>query len=194
MWKAKKMKAFITCSLVIFYIQLSSFANAAAQVPYYSQYDNVYEPDATCGLTSAAMVISYFKARKVSPDSLYQRYGKAMGATPEGQMAIYKDFGLYATATRKGSRASIINHLRQNRIVVIHGWFTESGHIMPLINNANDGFVANDPAGVWKKCARCGYTSNTLGAGVKYLYSDLNSSVLSYDGDIWYSVISNQPF
>ncbi|MEI8026838.1 MAG: C39 family peptidase [Pseudomonadota bacterium] len=188
------MKLLVIGSLVFFYFQSSSLAKAAGQVPYFSQYDNVYEPDATCGLTSAAMVISYFKARKVSPDSLYQRYGKAKGATPEGQTAIYKDFGLYATGTRTGSRSSIINHLKQNRIVVIHGWFTENGHIMPLIQNTNDGFVANDPAGVWKKCARCGYTSNTLGAGVKYTYADLTNSVLSYDGDIWYSVISNQPF
>ena len=186
------MKLLALWSALFFYTQ--SFAAEFAQVPYYSQYDNIYEPEATCGLTSAAMVLSYFKARKISPDTLYQQYGKAKGSTPEGQTAIYNDYGLYAKSTRTGSRASIINELKHNRIVVIHGWFTESGHIMPLIGNASDGFIANDPAGVWKKCPRCGYTSNTLGAGVKYLSAELNSAVLSYDGDIWYSVISNQPF
>jgi ABC-type bacteriocin/lantibiotic exporter with double-glycine peptidase domain len=172
----------------------TSLGEVLMQVPYYSQYDNLYEPDATCGLTSAAMVISYFKGKRVSSDSLYLRYGKPQGTTPEGQADIYRDYGLYAKSTRVGSRAAIGEHLRQNRIVVIHGWFTESGHIMPLIGYANDGYIVNDPAGVWRKCPRCGYSSDTFGARVKYTFSSLNNSVLSYDGDVWFSVISNLPF
>jgi len=187
------MKHLLLWSLTFLFTH-SSLADAFGSVPYYSQYDNIYEPESTCGITSAAMVLSYFTGRNVYPDQLYRTYGKAKGASPEGQASMYKDFGLYAKATRTGTRAAIINHLNQGRIVVIHGWFTDNGHIMPIVRAADNGFIVNDPAGVWKRCARCGYYGQKSGEGVQYLFSELNNSVLSYDGDIWYSVISKQPF
>lgn len=187
------MRFFLTSlSLVLF--NVAAFAMEPLNVPYYKQAHNRYEPHATCGITSGAMLVSYFTGKKVTPDSLYEIYGKPQGTTPEGLAEIYRDYGLYAYATRKGSRAEIKNHLLNGRVVVVHGWFTSNGHIMPFIGMDDRGFIANDPAGIWKGCVRCGYNPGTIGGRVPYSYSSLSSQVLGADGEIWYSVASRANF
>ncbi|GGD51666.1 C39 family peptidase [Lacimicrobium alkaliphilum] len=42
-----------------------------AQVPYYSQLDNLHKPDSTCSITSLAMISDYFDL--TDPEQLGQR-------------------------------------------------------------------------------------------------------------------------
>jgi len=182
--------------LVVFWMlqSLASMGLAASlNVPYFQQKDNVFEPSATCGNTSGSMLISYHLGSKVTPDSIYKSFGKSRGQSPEGLAYIYKAFGLYSYATRQGTRAEIKAHLQKGRPVVVHGYFTPNGHIITIIGFTETGWIVNDPAGEWKKCAYCGYYPNSLGKGLNYNYSYVNNNVLSYDGDIWYSVASTSP-
>ena len=181
-------------SISMFLISMAAFAMEPLKVPYYKQQYNRYEPHATCGITSGAMLVSYYTGSVVTPDDLYLSYGKPQGTTPEGLAEIYRDYGLYAHSTRKGTRAEIRNHLMNGRAVVVHGWFTSNGHIMAFIGMNDNGFIANDPAGIWRGCARCGYNAGTIGGRVSYSYGSLSSDVLGADGQIWYSVASKSNF
>ena len=165
------------------------------ETPYFMQRDNYYEPGGTCGLTSAAMVINYWykkssnKKRSVTPDKLYTRFGKYQGQSPILLDALFKKLGFQSSHTYLGTRADIKKQLSLGRPIIIHGWFTRNGHIIVLTGFNENGFIANDPGGIWKRCYKCGY-SGGYGKSVLYTYSQLNSSVLGRDGDIWYSYIS----
>ncbi len=165
---------------------------AANSVPYFYQYDNWNEPGSTCGVTSAAMVLSA-AGTAVNPDQLYNRYGKPQGQSPEGLAQIYRWEGYHAKWSRTATRAELKAHLRAGRPVVVHGHFTGAGHIVVLTGYNQQGWIVNDPAGNWYGCHSCGH-SYELGHGVLYTYGEMNGAVLGYDGDIWMSVLSTSPF
>ena len=164
-------------------------------VPYYYQYDNLYEPGSTCGLTSAAMVIGQGGVT-VSPDTLYRRYGKAQGQSPSGLAALYRAELGYGEGTTTGTRARIRAQIDAGRPVVIHGYFTRAGHVLVVIGYDDAGWIINDPAGRWAGCCGCGYPgrTSTNGRAVHYSYEELDSSVIGVDGDVWMSAASTTPF
>lgn len=163
-------------------------------VPYFYQYNNFYEPAATCGLTSAAMLLNYY-SKGVTPDGLYTRFGKAAGQTPEGLANVYAAYGLASRSTRAGTEAMIRRQIDAGRPVVVHGWFTSAGHIVVIIGYNSTGWVVNDPSGRWAGCYACGYPNRTStnGRGVTYSYSSMRS-VISTDGDIWLSTAGTSSF
>lgn len=162
-------------------------------VPYYYQYDNAHEPGATCGLTSAAMLLGYW-GRNLSPDDLYESYGKAQGQSPDTLAELYASEGLHSDSTYAGTFSLIRDQIDAGRPVVVHGYFT-SGHIVVIIGYDNEGFIINDPAGLWAGCSMCGYPNSTAsnGQGVRYDYESLRE-VLSWDGDVWMSTADAEPF
>jgi hypothetical protein len=158
-------------------------------VPYFYQYDNRYEPSATCGVTSTAMVINWWQPGRVSPDDLYLYYGKAQAQSPSGVTSIYQSEGLYGTWTQTGTRAQIRAHLDEGRPVVAHGFWTSAGHITAIVGYDDQGWIVNDPAGDWEVCYGCGG-----GDHVRYAFSGGWDQNLSWDGDIWFSVSDTEPF
>lgn len=163
-------------------------------VPYFYQYDNDHEPGSTCGLTSAAMLLGA-SGRDVTPDDLYVRWGKPQGQSPEGLAAIFdRELG-HGAWTRAGTRALIRRQIDAGRPVVLHTYFT-SGHIVLVVGYDDEGFIFHDPAGRWAGCARCGYPgrTSTNGRYVTYPYEWLTGEVIGYDGDVWMSTGSTEPF
>ncbi|MFZ9886799.1 MAG: GH25 family lysozyme [Myxococcota bacterium] len=160
-------------------------------VPYFYQYANAYEPGSTCGLTSAAMLLNYWRPGQVSPDGLYLQYGKAQGQSPEGLAALYGYQGLYSRSTRGGTRSQLRAHLDAGRPVVVHGTWTGAGHIAVLRGYDDTGWLANDPAGDWQSCYGCNSTAGRL---VHYAFGGGWDTRLSYDGDIWFSVADDTAF
>ncbi len=158
-------------------------------VPYFYQYDNRYEPGATCGITSTAMAINWWRANRVTPDALYLDYGKAQGQSPSGIAQIYQWEGLYADWTVTGTRAQIRAHLDAGRPVVAHGYWTGSGHVTAIVGYDGDDWIVNDPAGDWYNCYGCGTADH-----VRYPIGGSWDDELSVDGDIWFSVSDLQPF
>jgi len=157
-------------------------------VPYYYQYNNSYEPGATCGITSAAMLLRYW-GKNVTPDHLYASYGKSQGQSPGNLANLYRAYGLSATSTYGATESGIKAHLDAGRPVVVHGYFTGSGHIVALIGYDSTGWFVNDPAGKWAGCKGCGYPSSTSsnGRGVHYSYSSVRTAI-GASGTIWMSV------
>jgi hypothetical protein len=158
-------------------------------VPYFYQYDNVYEPGSTCGITSAAMLVDTFEPGSVTPDSLYVTYGKAQGQSPDGLAALYKDEGLAADWTYTGTRAEIRAHLDAGRPVVVHGWWTSAGHVTVIVGYSDDAWIVNDPAGDWYTCYGCGEADH-----ISYPLGGDWDEAMSVDGDVWYSTADHEPF
>jgi uncharacterized protein YvpB len=169
--------------------------NGALSVPYFYQYNNANEPGGTCGVTSAAMLLNFW-GKSVTPDGLYRTYGKAQGQSPGGLADIYRWQGYSSQSTYGGSFAMIKRNIDAGRPVVVHGYFTASGHIMVVIGYDSTGFIVNDPAGKWKGCFKCGYEgsrTSTNGRGVKYSYESMRSA-LGNDGTIWLSAADRKAF
>ena len=131
-------------------------------VPYYFQYDNLYDPSATCGLTSAAMMIGARGASR-TPDALFLDYGRAQGQSPESLAQLYEWEGYTAEHGRAGTRTMLKSLLDGGDPVVVHGFWTDAGHIAILTGYDATGWIANDPAGDWE----VGY-GTTSGEGVHY--------------------------
>lgn len=167
--------------------QNSASKSAKLDVTFLNQYDNHYEPNGTCGLTSASMMLSFHKKKSFDPDNLYKKFGKYKGQSPEGLASIYKSYGLKGRYTRTGTRQQIKKLLKSGTPVVTHGWFTKSGHVIVITGYDKKGFIVNDPSGKWNGCYKCGYDAWASGKSLNYSYSKLNSSVLGVDGDIWIS-------
>jgi len=151
------------------------------EVPYYSQYDNAYEPSSTCGLTSAAMMLGA-RGRHRSPDSLYLEYGKSQAQSPEGLAQLYSWEGFNADSGRYGTRTELRAMLDTGDPVVVHGFWTSAGHIVVLVGHDSTGWIVNDPAGDWYR-----WYGNGGGEAVRYAYGSSWDNKLSWDGDIWWS-------
>ncbi|HST62077.1 MAG TPA: C39 family peptidase [Longimicrobium sp.] len=145
-----------------------------ANVPYFFQYANQYEPGATCANTTMAMLLKYYGAN-YTPDQIYTEFQK------KSQDEFKFDTIFNRLAARAGLKQRIRVHmetgsvaqmeaeLNKQRPVIIHGKFTSSGHVMLLIGNDGSHYTMNDPAGVWGQnlCNGAGY-GGSGGAGVRY--------------------------
>lgn len=163
------------------------------QVPYYFQLNNRYEPYATCGITSAAMLLGSHGIN-VTPDQLYRRFGKKKGQSPGGLASIYRAYGLFATSTYNASREDIKYHLDNGRPVVVHGWMSRPGHIFVITGYNSKGWLVNDPNGQWRGCYKCGFRTNLSGKQITYSYNSMYGQVIGFDGNIWVSTASFIPF
>ena len=162
-------------------------------VTYRYQYNNSYEPSATCGITSASMLLSAHGVT-VTPDGLYTRFGKAQGQSPPGLAELYRAYGLYASSTYAGTLSAIRAHIDAGRPVVVHGNFTRAGHIVVVVGYDDRGLVFHDPSGRWSGVYQGGYPgrTSTNGRFVHYSYGSLER-VIGVSGDIWMSVASRTP-
>jgi hypothetical protein len=166
------------------------------QMPYYFyQWYNRNLPGSTCGMTSAAMLLSYHLKKKITPDEIYRRYGShGAGQSPEGLANIYRDYGAKASSTRFGSFDKIKAHLNRGEPVVVHGYFT-SGHILLISGYTPSGFVVQDPAGNWNRRNYGGYPNAPhdpqAGNGVVYTYQQMRGAIIEpSDNSLWMSWIS----
>jgi hypothetical protein len=80
--------------------------------------------------------------------------------------------------------------LNNGNPVIVHGWFTDFGHIMPIIGYNDDGWIVNDPNGKWLE-ARGEYDTNASGAGRTYSYGAMEA-VCGPDagGELWIHFVS----
>ncbi|MEG4517370.1 MULTISPECIES: C39 family peptidase [unclassified Microcoleus] len=135
-------------------------------VPYFSQEDNEIQPWRTCGATSAAMCLKYFQVADLGSFPQYEddvkkrfdRLGIAHGS-PDGIKRLLEGLGLRDNLTLKGSLSDITRSLDSGEICILHGYWTNSGHIL-VIRGYNDkgDFFVNDPAGEW---FHSGYRKNS---------------------------------
>jgi hypothetical protein len=126
-------------------------------VPYFSQEDNEIAPWRTCGATSSAMCLKYFKVPDLGSfpqyeDDVKERFDK-LGldhGDPDGIRMLLEGLGLRDDLTLNGSLSDITRSLDSGKICILHGYWTASGHILVIRGyNKNGNFFVNDPAGEW---------------------------------------------
>jgi peptidoglycan hydrolase-like protein with peptidoglycan-binding domain len=127
------------------------------KVPYFSQRDNEIEPWRTCGPTSAAMCLKYFNVADFGSFPQYEDDVKArfdrLGidhGSPDGIRRLLEGLGLRDNLTMKGSLSDITRSLDSGEICILHGFWTNAGHILVIRGyNDNGDFFVNDPEGEW---------------------------------------------
>jgi uncharacterized protein YvpB len=158
-------------------------------VPYKSQLDNVLNPSGACNVTSFAMVMAYLGIRGSGvgqlEDELY-RYMENNGLSrwdPYDLATMSRNYGLVNNFTERGSLFDIRKAIAEGRPCIIHGYFTDFGHIIVVRGYDQYGFFVNDPYGEWTSS---GYRNDLSGANLHYS-NWLIQSKCSPEGDdyIW---------
>jgi hypothetical protein len=126
-------------------------------VPYFNQENNEIEGWRTCGATSVAMVLAFFRINKLDclpqyedgVKSRFDRLGIDHGS-PIGIKSLVEGLGLIDNLTLAGNLKTIEGALRTGKICIVHGYFTQSGHIIVIKGIDECGnFIVNDPTGEW---------------------------------------------
>lgn len=168
------------------------------RVPWFSQYDNGIDPGGSCQNTSLAMALGLYGV-VVQPDDISRRYGTDLGKSPEGVARIFN-----AYASEEGIAQRIDSHrdgtfedmkrlLDEGKPVIIHGYFTGSGHVVVVTGYDDTGYFVNDPAGVWSERWVGGYQGSYNGRGVHYGTRAFETAVGTWDGNtpapLWYGEV-----
>lgn len=152
------------------------------EIPYYNQYDNVNYGWATCQNTSIAMVLSYYE-NTIHPDTIFRKWGKDIAQSPSGLNLVYSDYSTkssirtYTNATPEDLR----NFLSRGFTAIVHGYFTQYGHVIVVKRFDGQYYYVNDPAGQWKECFKCGYDGSYNGI-TRYTKQAFESAVFTSDG------------
>lgn len=155
-------------------------------VPYLSQLDNKLNPYGSCNVSSVAMVLTYFKFQcpvkgQQLEDYLYQycqtnnlsRHSPTDLAELFNRMAERQQIYYRNKITTAASIEDIKRQIDNGFPVIVHGYFTGSGHIIVVRgydDKAYEGrgaLIVNDPYGEWFKS---GYNTSNSGEALKYSY------------------------
>ena len=164
------------------YTNLQVESSEIPDVPYYNQYNNKNFGWATCQNTSIAMVLTYF-GDTIHPDEIFDRWGKDYAQSPAGLNEVYASYSTSSSILTKtnATESDLKNALDEGAIVIVHGYFTRSGHVLVVRGYDNSGYYVNDPAGVWSECFKCGYSGSMNGI-TKYNKSSFYSAVFTSNG------------
>jgi uncharacterized protein YvpB len=170
-------------------------------VPYRSQRNNEINPDGACNVTSLAMVLLYHGIPQRQPNSYAQfedelyDYAENNGLSrhdPHDLAVVVEDYGLRDDYRSDASLEQIKAWVALRRPVVIHGYFTNFGHIIVVIGYDKSGFIVHDPYGEWNNW---GYDlnepdgNNTKGKALHYSY-DMISRLCVDESGCWAHFIS----
>jgi len=153
-------------------------------VPYFYQYDNLYYPNSTCQNTSIAMVLKYYNWSGI-PDHITSTYGKNYTQSPAGLADVFNTLSRHhslnvtLTPNTNGTLSQLKQQLDKGLPIIIHGYFTRSGHVVVITGYDQHGYWVNDPAGVWSQTFMGGYTSNPNGKSTYYKRQPFEDAISS---------------
>ncbi|HEY9752453.1 MAG TPA: C39 family peptidase [Coleofasciculaceae cyanobacterium] len=156
-------------------------------IPYLSQRDNVRNPGGSCNVTSIAMCLrwaGYDQPVSGQLEDVLYNYAIDNGLSRHDGYDLATLFNSFAQKARltyrddfttRASMGQIKRQLTNGFPVVIHGYFTRSGHIIVATGFDDDAYdgagalVVNDPWGEWHSW---GYDTsiNVSGKGLLYSY------------------------
>ena len=96
-------------------------------------------------------------------------------------------------AHTNGSISGLKALLAQGKPTIIHGYFTDFGHVLVATGFNGSSYTVNDPAGKWNQSFKGAYPfgwSTTVGEGISYGADAFEAAVATSDGDsplpLWY--------
>lgn len=142
------------------------------KVPYFCQLDNRLNPTGSCNVTCVAMGLAYLGMPYRSGPQLQEELYRKMEQLgwdrhdPNHLKALIESYPGYRDSFRtNGSFKDIQTSIDCGRPVIIHGYFTSSGHIIVIKGYDSSGFIVNDPYGEYFSS---GYDTNRSGADLHY--------------------------
>ncbi len=167
-------------------------------VPYFCQYENTLDPASSCQNTSVAMVLKYY-GWNGTPDTITAEWGKDYAQSPSGLAEVFNDYaskaalGVSLTPHTDGSFAGLKALLDAGKPVIVHGYFTQYGHVVVTVGYDATGYFVNDPAGQWSEVYQGGYSKycdyGYSGKAVHYGKTAFEQAI-GPDGTIWYHEIT----
>jgi len=167
--------------------------NPTQPIPYFYQYSNKINRGGSCQNTSLAMMLKHYGMSSITPDILSTQYGTSLGQTVEGLQRIFNEKAAAAglKVRDRGTRTATVAKMRQlltaGSPIIVHGYFTDYGHIMVAYRFDGTYYYCNDPAGRWNQRVRDGGYSQvnpTEGIGVRYSKAAFEAAV-SPDGYVY---------
>ena len=159
-------------------------------VPYYYQYNNTQSPNSTCANTSVAMVLSYY-GWSDTPDVITNYYGVSTAQTPSGLASVFNSEAAYFNMSQRllpitdGSISELHAELDSGNPVIVHGYFTNAGHVLVVLGYDQHGYWVNDPAGTWDQQFKGGYPYGwepTSGDAIYYSKFNFELAITSLNG------------
>lgn len=158
-------------------------------IPYHTQLNNEHNPYGSCNVTSVAMCLR-FKGivgdgdgqledqvfEYMAAHGLSQYSPKDLAWVMNQRYKIKDDFTEFGTIER------CCQHLSGGNPCIIHGWFTQSGHIIVLVGYDKSGFLVHDPYGEWHQN---GYDTTVSGAFLHYSYDLIRRLCIEKDNSFW---------
>ena len=170
-------------------IQINNMPSGIKNLPYFNQYYNEKYGYATCQNTSIAMVLSYYEKSfyidNIHPDTIYKQWGKDYAQSPSGLNSVYSSYAKNSHISTYISAApeDLVNALEAGYVAIVHGYFTNFGHVLVVRGYKDGRYYVNDPAGRWEECFKCGYNNtNDLDGVTSYSEAVFNSAVFTSDG------------
>ncbi|NEP46497.1 MAG: hypothetical protein F6K35_47805 [Okeania sp. SIO2H7] len=127
-------------------------------VPYRNQLNNEYQPLSTCNVTSVAMCLKYRGivgdgSKPQLEDQIFQR-AQNIGAdihSPEGIKRIVESYDRIDVLNIEGTLADVRKSIDKDAPVIIHGFFTDPGHIIVITGYSfeDEEVFVRDPYGEW---------------------------------------------
>ncbi|MEB3884017.1 C39 family peptidase [Lyngbya sp. CCY1209] len=181
------------CELVEGEGELSLPPSVTLDVPYKSQLDNRFNPTGACNVTSLAMCLEYLGAERRTragqfEDELYE-YAIANGYSrhsPYDLAQIARDYGVRDRFFEAGNIDRIRAWVAAGNPNIIHGYFTDFGHIIVVVGYDEYGLIVHDPYGEW---FASGYRTDLSGAFLHYSYSLIRRLCMP-DGNLWTHYLS----
>ena len=146
-------------------------------VPHWSQLSNAVNPYGSCSITSMAMVTDFFNLTNATtlgqrtPDYLNARFGSRHTvptlADVFNTIAREKGSTLRDYGTTTGTIAQLRQRASQGKPTIVHGWFTNPGHIMTVTGFDGTHYTVNDPFGKWL-LVQGSYDTSVSGKGQRY--------------------------
>lgn len=165
---------------------------------YNRQTDNTENPHGSCNVTSMTMGLRWggipntLNGNQLE-DELYNflldnglsrhyPYDLARG-TNEFREKYFPDNSTFVTLRTDATWEDVEKHISDGKPCVVHGWFTESGHIITIVGKygAGEGWIVNDPYGEWFDW---GYDCDRSGEKLKYSHNLMNKTC-GPDGTMW---------
>jgi len=125
------------------------------------------------------------------PDDITAEFGRRRAQNPAGLSEVFNTLARRAglsprsTPHTNGSLAGMRAELDRGRPVIVHGYFTGSGHVIVVTGYDAGGYYVNDPAGKWSETFRGGYPyggGSWSGADLYYGRAAFEAAVATSNG------------
>ncbi len=123
-------------------------------IPYLSQRDNNILPSSTCNMTSLAMALKYYNIpQKTNAEQFEDELTQYCLDTNidvtsvDGIKRVAEDYGCTDKVNMEAKLSDIDNSLYSSHPVILHGYWTQSGHITCLNGIEKNYYFVHDPWG-----------------------------------------------